>query len=853
MRSSFFVAVIAAVAAAVGVLLALRSEDGRDGGTTGGRELAALTVDYPLTGSIFPPDFVAPTILWHDPVAETDAWTVEVRFAGADAAPVEMRVPGDPPPRGEIDPDCLGETNEIYEPTPYQASAQSWTPDPTVWETIKQRAGSGRVTLSIRGLDRRQPDRLLSAGSVHFTVSEDPVGAPIFYRDVPLMPSRGETGKIKPLSKSAVPLIAWRLRDVAQPESRVVLRSMPSCANCHSFSLDGGTMGMDVDGPEGDKGAYMIAPVAEHMSVEKKDVITWNSFEDKPKGHRTIGFLSRVSPDGRHVVSTVNEALYVSNFLDYRYLQVFYPTRGILAVYGRDTGEMKGLPGADDPEYVHCDPAWTPDGRALVFARAEARDPYIPGRPLATHPNDPNETPIQYDLYRMPFDEGRGGEPVPIEGASANGMSNTFPKVSPDGKWIVFVKCRNGQLMRPDGRLWIVPVEGGEAREMTCNTDNMNSWHSFSPNSRWMVFSSKTNTPYTQMFLTHIDEEGRDSPAILIPNSTAANRAVNLPEFLNAPYGGLQSIEVPAANHHRDLQRGVEFLEQDKFDEAMACFESALEKDPDFSSAHVNLGRVLAERGRLDDAIRHYEKAISVNPGVPMAYVNLGFALGLKGKRDLAVRNYLRALEIDPGHAMAHNNLGFALFEQGRVPDAIAHYRKALATEPENTLPRKNLGLAHLRQGLPDLALKEYREALRHDPDDPVIHASLARILLDRGDHREAFVHLREMVKLDPENPRTLASLAWQLATCPQEDLRHGEEALALAQKACEATGRRQPVLLEALAAAQAELGRFDDAIATCQAALRLVQPGQAAIDAGIRKRLELYRAGKPYRTGKKP
>ena len=50
----------------------------------------------------------------------------------------------------------------------------------------------------------------------------------------------------------------------------------------------------------------------------------------------------------------------------------------------------------------------------------------------------------------------------------------------------------------------------------------MNSWHSFSPNGRWLVFSSKSRSPYTQMFLTHLDEEGRDSPPILIENATAS-------------------------------------------------------------------------------------------------------------------------------------------------------------------------------------------------------------------------------------------------------------------------------------------------------------------------------------------
>ena len=149
----------------------------------------------------------------------------------------------------------------------------------------------------------------------------------------------------------------------------------------------------------------------------------------------------------------------------------------------------------------------------------------------------------------MPFRNGKGGKAVPIPGASQNGMSNNFAKVSPDGKFIVFVQCNNGLLMRPDSKLWIVPAEGGEARLMKCNTPRMNSWHSFSPNIRWMVFSSKANTYYTQLFLTHIDEQGNDSPPIFIPRSTADNRAVNIPEFVNINYEDMQEIKVPAVRH----------------------------------------------------------------------------------------------------------------------------------------------------------------------------------------------------------------------------------------------------------------------------------------------------------------
>jgi Tol biopolymer transport system component len=127
-------------------------------------------------------------------------------------------------------------------------------------------------------------------------------------------------------------------------------------------------------------------------------------------------------------------------------------------------------------------------------------------------------------------------------------MSNNFPKVSPNGKWIVFVKCKNGQLMRPDSELYIVPFTGGVARRMRANTRLMNSWHSFSPNGHWLVFSSKARSPYTQMYLTHIDDNGDSSPPILIDNTTAANRAVNLPEFANIAGDGIEDIAVHVAD-----------------------------------------------------------------------------------------------------------------------------------------------------------------------------------------------------------------------------------------------------------------------------------------------------------------
>ena len=735
------------------MMLALAASAGPDASP------APITIDYPLDGSIFPPEIIAPTFLWHDKSPEADQWLIDVAFSDGSSR-VYVLAAGSPPPRGGIDPKCLGKTNEIYQPTPYQASARSWTPDEQLWGKIKARSSARPARVTILGFSSRDPTRALSVGRMTLTTSTDPVGAPIFYRDVPLMPSRTEKGVIKPLATSALPLIAWRLKDISRDDSRVVLTNMPTCANCHSFSADGRVLGMDIDGPSGDKGAYAIAPVQPQMVIGANDIITWNAFKDKPKGHKTIGFLSRISPDGQHVVTTVNESVYVSNFTDYRFLQVFYPTRGILAYYARRTGKMKALPGADNTEYVYCDPVWTPDGKEIVFARAEARDPNIEGGELPTFANDPAELPMQYDLYRMPFKNGRGGRAKPIKGASQNGMSNTFPKVSPDGKWLVFVKCRNGQLMRPDSELWIVPAKGGKARRMTCNTSLMNSWHSFSPNGRWMVFSSKSNTPYTQMFLTHIDEDGNDSPAILIPNATVANRAVNIPEFVKIGYDELVSIQAPTVDYYRHYERANELVAARQYEQAIPEFRKALQAEPTSARINNNLGMCLMETGRFAEAIRHFHKVIETDPMDVAPYNNLGTTYSRMGQLDKAIGYFEQALAVDPEYVMAHYNLGVAYAIKGDMDKAIAKFRKTIEIAPNAAQPHYDLGRALAQQGQGDEAIGHIRRAVELEPSFGPAHNGLGILLAQQGKLDEAIEEFKKALELDPQNDEARDNLA---------------------------------------------------------------------------------------------
>ncbi|HWR54757.1 MAG TPA: tetratricopeptide repeat protein [Bryobacteraceae bacterium] len=688
-----------------------------------------IAIDYPIDGTVFPPELTPPAFQWRDAADGATHWTIEVTFADGSPA-LRIQTSGDRMRIGDVDPRAIAETNELPRLSAQRAAARVWRPHPQTWDVIKRQSMKGPATVTISGLGGNE---LLSSGRISIRTSRDPVGAPIFYRDVPLMPTETEKGVIKPIIPSAQPLIAWRLRDIGKPASRLLMERLPTCANCHSFSRDGKTLGMDLDGPQNDKSMYAIAPLAPHTSIRDEDVIVWNTFPGMLPGRRTIAFMPQLSPDGQYATATLNEEVFVANFKDYRFLQVFYPTRGIVACYSRATGKIQALPGADDPSYVQTNAVWSPDGSYLVFSRAKATDPYPEGRKLAEYANDPNEPPIRYDLYRIPFNGGRGGKPEPIAGASRNGMSNSFPRVSPDGRWIVFVQSRNGQLMRPDGQLYIVPAEGGRARRMRCNTPLMNSWHSFSPNSRWMVFSSKGESPYTQMYLTHIDEKGNDTPAILIENATAANRAVNLPEFLNVPPGGLLDIEVPAAEFYRIVDRAWTLAQKGDPTAAIAEWRKALAMSPEDAKSHNNLGVLLTQSGLIDEAAAHYRAALEAKPAYVEARNNLAAALVQQEKFGEAAEHLRRALEISPASAQLRANLGRALAGQGDIDGAIGEWRRAVQANPLFAGAHNDLGTGLFRKGRLEDAIAAFRKAIEIDPAFVQARHNLDRALAQKA------------------------------------------------------------------------------------------------------------------------
>jgi tetratricopeptide (TPR) repeat protein len=721
------------------------------------RDFLEITVDYPFDKSVFPPEIVAPTFLWHDESEQADLWLIDIAFEGSPkhVYVISAGVQSEP----YIDPEAVSPTNAHYKRSEYDLAAKAFMPDEVTWNKIKRNCVEKPATLTIYGFSSGKGSSIFSKGSIEFITSSEPVGAPVFYRDVPLMPSETSKGVIKPIAKNALPLISWRLRDISKPAGPVVLKDMPTCANCHTFSKDGKVLGMDMDGPGGDKGAYGITRVQKEAVITYDDIITWNSYEFTPEGHKNFGLFSQVSPDGRYVISTLNEATFVVNYQQFEFLQSFYPTRGILVYYDRQTGQMKALPGADNPEYVHANACWSPDGKRLVFSRAKAKNKYEHDE-LPTEVGDRRETFIQYDLYEIGFNDGKGGKPIAIKGASQNGMSNSFPRYSPNGKWIVFVQASKGQLMRPDSKLYLIPASGGVARQMNCNLEVMNSWHSFSPNGKWMVFASKGFTPFTQMFLTHIDENGNDSPAILIPNSTAANRAVNIPEFLNNSTDAIQSISTPTQESYRHYGNATDLAKAGKLPEALLEVEKSLQLHPFYAKAHHDKGFILFKMGRDLEAIECFKKAIELEPEDGKAYNSLGFVLESQGNVKEAVEYYNRALEIDPYLTNALCNLGNIYRLEGRLDEAAESYRKALEVKPYLGEAHSNLGVVLQAQGKAEEALASYKKALEAEPEYVPAHYNIGLLLQSQGKLDEAVVSFQKALELESSYTPARYSLA---------------------------------------------------------------------------------------------
>jgi tetratricopeptide (TPR) repeat protein len=251
--------------------------------------------------------------------------------------------------------------------------------------------------------------------------------------------------------------------------------------------------------------------------------------------------------------------------------------------------------------------------------------------------------------------------------------------------------------------------------------------------------------------------------------------------------------------------------------DAVEHFTALIRANPDNTSWPLYRGSAYREIGKYDDGIRDYDGLIAKHPGV-YTYWNNRASIKITARRyPSAIADLDKAAELAPTAAVVYRNRGHAKFLNKDYRAAIADLDKAAELEPAAAAPHVYRGQCREKLGEYAAAAKEFEEALAREP----------------------------------LNPAALSARAWFLATVPDEKLRDEAAALKLAEQACDLFDWKTGSYLDAVAAACAAVGRFDDAARYAEAALRDKKFAEEKGDEA-KARLDLYRQGKPYRQPSK-
>jgi tetratricopeptide (TPR) repeat protein len=368
-----------------------------------------------------------------------------------------------------------------------------------------------------------------------------------------------------------------------------------------------------------------------------------------------------------------------------------------------------------------------------------------------------------------------------------------------------------------------------------------------------------------------------------IANNNLGNTIIDQGRSAEAVRLFQKAIEIYPDYAEAHYNLGCAFDKQERLAEAIGHFQKAIEIYPDYAEANNNLGVVFLKEGRLNEAIKHCQRALEINPDFAKAYYNLGCALDRQGRRAAAIEQYQKAIALKPDFAEAHNNLGVVFRSQGRLEEAVEHfqevinikpgdaeahynlggvfglqnrleaasqqYRQAVELKPDYVDAHGNLANALAAQGRLDEATQEYRRTLELAPHSAQAHFRFAQALQTQRNFKAAIAEYQATLKLDPRHLPAHLSLAWLLATSPEASMRDGGRAVELARQAEQlASQGESPQILDTLAAAYAEAGRFPEAIETARRSLTLpATRNNQPLAKGIQSRLKLYEANTPY------
>ncbi|HVT90086.1 MAG TPA: tetratricopeptide repeat protein [Tepidisphaeraceae bacterium] len=283
--------------------------------------------------------------------------------------------------------------------------------------------------------------------------------------------------------------------------------------------------------------------------------------------------------------------------------------------------------------------------------------------------------------------------------------------------------------------------------------------------------------------------------------------------------------------------------------------EHAIAVVPNNYVAHASLGKVFDGQGRTEDARHEYEEALRIKPDDPLSFYNLAFQYQLKDDLPAAIDLYYKAILADPTYTAAFNNYGNLLMRVNRTADAEQAYRIGIARGGKD-YPQlyHNYAILLAQQKQYDEAIKLWQTAVTLDPTYAAAHFRLGQALIIEKRLKEGIDELKMAARLEPGSVEMLTNLAWILATHPNPAFQDGPLAADLASTAVELTHNTNPGPLDVLAAADARIGQFQQAVQFATRAADLAgRQGKLDLAKAIRQRLELYENRQPYSAGQTP
>jgi hypothetical protein len=341
-----------------------------------------------------------------------------------------------------------------------------------------------------------QSDAWTRFATVHASVAKEPIDDFLVYRRIrPVHSTYGDMGIYQ--------------RDLRTFEEKAILENGSfdhGCLNCHTFCNNGtGTSLLSIRSRVYGSSAILVKDGEVTKVGTKFGYAAWH-----PSG-KIVAFSVNDVRQFFHLASDE-----VRDVVDYD---------SLMATYHLGNKTVRTVPPLAKKDRLETYPAWSPDGRYLYFCSAPKT--WTDGPTLQRTYDQ-----IRYDMGRVPYDanEDRWGEPEMLLTAAETGKSILLPRVSPDGRWLLFAMCDYGcfPVYRQSSDLYLMDLQAAAAsprpyRRLDINSDASESWHSWSSNGRWIAFSSKRlSRLLTRTYLAYVDEQGQVHKPVLLPQENPA-------------------------------------------------------------------------------------------------------------------------------------------------------------------------------------------------------------------------------------------------------------------------------------------------------------------------------------------